>query len=150
MHDSRVLRNSSLFAKANSLILKDHVILGDQGYPCLNWLIPPFRDLPDLQPLQKRFNAYQRRGRIVVETAFGALKGRWRILLDTVTMKTETVPTMVHACCILHNFCFSQKDVNFPEEYAGDDETSDDQDSCRETSSGSERRDRLMLSIGRL
>ena len=36
VHDARILRNSSLYAKA---ILKDSYFLGDAGYPALPWLV---------------------------------------------------------------------------------------------------------------
>lgn len=42
---------------------------------------------------------------MAVEIAFGRLKGRWRILLKRLDMKTRNVPLAVGACCTLHNIC---------------------------------------------
>lgn len=42
---------------------------------------------------------------MAVEIAFGRLKGRWRILLKRLDMKTQNVPLAVGACCTLHNIC---------------------------------------------
>jgi len=40
---------------------------------------------------------------MVVENAFGRLKGRWRCLLKRMDFQTENVPNVVATCVILHN-----------------------------------------------
>ena len=42
---------------------------------------------------------------MVVENAFGKLKGRWRCLLKRMDFKVDNVPYVVTACVILHNIC---------------------------------------------
>lgn len=42
---------------------------------------------------------------MVVENAFGRLKGRWRCLLKRLDFKLENVPNVVSACVVLHNMC---------------------------------------------
>ena len=42
---------------------------------------------------------------MVVENAFGRLKGRWRCLLKRMDFMLENVPNVVAACVILHNIC---------------------------------------------
>ena len=42
---------------------------------------------------------------MVVENAFGHLKGRWRCLLKRNDTATYNVPTLITACCVLHNVC---------------------------------------------
>lgn len=47
------------------------------------------------------FNQKFSRARVVVENAFGRLKGRWRCLLKRNDCDTQLVLT----CCALHNLC---------------------------------------------
>ena len=53
---------------------------------------------------QKQFN-YRLRARMVVEKAFGHLKGRWRVLIKQMECRIRNVPNIVLACCVLHNSC---------------------------------------------
>ena len=50
--------------------------------------------------------------RMVVEQAFGCLKGRWRILLKEIyCTDIERTIKIIHACCILHNLCIDTGDL---------------------------------------
>ena len=40
-----------------------------------------------------------------IECAFGRLKARWAILTRKIDFKLETIPKLVYACFVLHNFC---------------------------------------------
>lgn len=42
---------------------------------------------------------------MTVECAFGRLKGRWRCLGKRLDVDISTVPTIISACCTLHNLC---------------------------------------------
>lgn len=77
LHDSRLIRKSALYRKGMNNFLGKHFLLGDSAYPCLNWLIPPFKDNGHLTQNQKRFNYKHSSSRVQIENAFGLLKGRF-------------------------------------------------------------------------
>ncbi|KAL3856953.1 hypothetical protein ACJMK2_011659 [Sinanodonta woodiana] len=121
-HDARVLRNSSLFqrAEAGELFLQNHHIFGDSAYPLRNWLITPFKNFGHLTPQQKRFNQRLSSVRVTIERAFGHLKGRFRRLREVPLHNAEEICKLIYAACILHNFCIvHEEDV---EEYIQADE----------------------------
>lgn len=62
---------------------------------------------------QGDFNKSLSSARVVVEQAFGLLKGRWRCLLNKLDESVEKVSSTIIACCILHNICL---EVNDPSE----------------------------------
>ena len=127
VHDARVLSNSEVFAKGESGTLAPSsvkqicgvhvpvVILGDPAYPLLTWLMKPYTGT-GLSQEQRRFNYRLSRARIVVECAFGRLKGRWRSLLKRSDVRVDFMSTVVTSCCILHNVCEVHKD-GFDEEW---------------------------------
>ena len=81
------------------------VILGDPAYPSLPWVMKPYPETAATTAEQKCYNYRQSRARMVVENAFGRLKGRWRCLLKRMDCKLENVPHAVSACIVLHNMC---------------------------------------------
>ena len=54
---------------------------------------------------QRLFNYRQSRARMVVENAFGRLKGQWRCLLKRLDVQVNNAATVVGACVVLHNIC---------------------------------------------
>ena len=46
-----------------------------------------------------------------MESAFGLLKGRWRLLLKKIEQRHDSVARRVTAARIFHNFCIMQGDV---------------------------------------
>ena len=117
VHDARVLANSKLFREAEAGTLLPEIkksicgidvpllILGDPAYPLLPWLMKPYTDNGRLSAKQWRFNYQLSRARMVVECAFGRLKGRWRSLLKRNDTSIQFLPNYVAACCVLHNIC---------------------------------------------
>lgn len=78
-----------------------YMIVGDPAYPFLPWLIKGFTG-PNLTPIEDSFNAHLS-SRVCVEIAFGRLKARWRCLLKRFDVYYSFVPSIVAACCTLHN-----------------------------------------------
>ena len=131
VHDARVFANSSLYAKASKQQLFPSwshnldgvdiplVILGDPAYPLLPWLMKPYIENEHTPADQKLYNYRQSRARMVVENAFGRLKGRWRCLLKWMDFKLENIPTIVATCVVLHNMCEMFGD-SFCDEWSSD------------------------------
>ncbi|KAM9318446.1 uncharacterized protein KZ484_022706 [Pholidichthys leucotaenia] len=119
MHDARVLRLSTLWDLASrenlfppkvmnlGAVRVGYFILGDSAYPLQNWLLKTFHDTGRLTEEQHTFNQTISRVRVVVENAFGRLKGRWRCLLKRNDCNIALVKSMVLTCCALHNLCES-------------------------------------------
>lgn len=53
IHDATLLKKSSLYQKGFNGMLGNNFLLGHSAYPCLNWLIHPFKDNAHLTENQK-------------------------------------------------------------------------------------------------
>ncbi len=127
VHDARVFINSSLYKKGDAGTLFPDwkrtisgqdipvVVLGDPAYPLLPWLLKAYPDNGNLTCQQKLFNYRLSKARVVVEHAYGRLKGRWRCLLTRNNTCLRDLPCLVAACCVLHNICEIRDDI-FDEE----------------------------------
>ena len=118
-HDARVFQNSPVFLRAmqgdplfppNPRAISEGnevpvVLIGDPAYPLTDYLMKSYRNTANITEGQKLFNYRLSRARMVVEKAFGHLKGRWRILIKKMETKLENVPIIILACCVLHNVC---------------------------------------------
>uniref|UniRef100_A0A1A8KU29 DDE Tnp4 domain-containing protein n=1 Tax=Nothobranchius kuhntae TaxID=321403 RepID=A0A1A8KU29_NOTKU len=117
-HDARVLSNSTIFIKAeqqdgylfpmsrdiSGVEVPVHLI-GNAAYPLKKWLMKGFTQHHRLTPEQSTFNYHLSSARMVVENAFGRLKGRWKCLAKRCDVDIHIMPDIVIACCILHNVC---------------------------------------------
>ena len=117
-NDARMLRRSSLYQLSMTGALLDSsqgregfppYLLGDSGYPLLPWLMIPHRG-ENLTILEALYNRKLRRGRGVVENAFGILKETWRELLTKTELNVVYLPDVITACAILHNILRRQGD----------------------------------------
>ena len=128
VHDSRALRNSSLYKKAEeNEILRgpmhefqgSHVrplVIGDGGYPLLSWLMRPFNFSANLTAKQKKFNKALSGSRVTVERGFGILKARWRCLLKRLHAQLENTSDIIICCIVLHNICQFSGDLYVDED----------------------------------
>ena len=117
VHDARVFANSSLYNKCmkGTFVPKRPkiiegvevplLILGDPAYPLLPWLMKPYIENSSITSRERNYNYRQSRARMVVENAFGRLKGRWRCLLKRMDTHICNVPNIVASCVVLHNIC---------------------------------------------
>ena len=89
-NDSWMLHRSCLYNKGMHGTLWDSgvsfegfapYLLGDSGYPLLPWLLVPHRGQGNMAIADTLFNRKLRRGRCIVENAFGILKHTFRELL---------------------------------------------------------------------
>jgi len=115
MHDTRVLKRSSLYRKCVSgNFLKGRYLLSDAtSYPNLNWLVTPHKDMENLTNNKRIFNYRHSAIKIVIEHTFGLLKGRFRRLLNGFENNCiKFVVECVVAACILHNICINMDELN--------------------------------------
>lgn len=85
-------------------------IIGDAAYPLKQWLIKGFNQHHQLSQEHARYTHALSSARMAVENAFEQLKGRWRCLMKRNDIDLDLMPSVVAACCILHNICELQKD----------------------------------------
>lgn len=109
-HDARVLRQSDLWEHGLEWCGIVKHIIGDGAYPVRKWLLTPYRDNGHLTQQQKKFNHYLSVNRVVIERAFGLLKGRFRRLLYLDTIEIETAVDVIMTCCVMHNICLLNND----------------------------------------
>ena len=86
------------------------LILGDSAFPFRTWLMKPFTNAV-LSPQQRYFNYRLSRARMIIEGAYGQLKGRWRVLLRRFESAQEEVKLAALACIVLHNICIDRGDT---------------------------------------
>lgn len=90
-------------------------LIGDAAYPLKKWLMKGFTEHHQLTREEARYTYSLSAARMVIENAFGHLKGRWRCLTKRNDIELSAMPDVVAACCILHNVCEIQKDDFLPE-----------------------------------
>jgi len=107
IYDSRLLKKSSLYRKSINGFLGINFLSGDSAYPCLDWLICPFKDNGNLTQIKKYLIIATR---IVIENAFGLLKERFRRLKFFENNDLTFVVKCIVAAAVLHNICLDNKD----------------------------------------
>ncbi|XP_035022999.1 protein ANTAGONIST OF LIKE HETEROCHROMATIN PROTEIN 1 [Hippoglossus stenolepis] len=95
-----------------------YVLLGEACYPLQSWLMKPYPEQRGrgaihaaLTEPQRLFNRRLSRARRVSDEALLRLRARWQCLSKRNDCGLDVVPTMILACCILHNICESHGDA---------------------------------------
>ena len=89
-HDAIIFKSTNLWdalqngllpniAKVVGEVSVPPLIVGDSAFPLQSWLMKPYTNAT-LSPKQRYFNYRLSRARMVTESAYGQLKGRWRVL----------------------------------------------------------------------
>jgi len=114
VHDARVFVKIFKLGREGNILQGEKITIGevdvpiflvaDSAYPLSTWLMKLFPQGSTLTQGQKNFNYNLSRARIVVENAYGRLKAKWRLCKSN-DMVIEHIPTVITACCILHNIC---------------------------------------------
>jgi hypothetical protein len=115
-HDWTVFQRSQLGLRTLRGEFLPYKLIGDAAYPMRPWFFSPFKGT-GLSAEKAHWNFIQSSTRMVVERAFGILKGRWRILLKRIDMPLENIGDIVTACICLHNLCIIHGDI-FNEKWA--------------------------------
>jgi len=128
LHDSAHFKSTELYRKVEEGVMGGFhddpltwpaalsfppYIVADRGYPLLSWCITPFKMGPMGVALTNEevwFNRKHSSTRMCVERAFGILKARFKEIGGKSSLKLEFLPTVVHACCVLHNILLASKD----------------------------------------
>lgn len=104
MTDDKVLDQSALFQRANRGLLKDVIIVGNSGFPLMDWLLVPYTR-QNLTWTQHALNEKVGEVQKISKQAFMRLKGRWKCLQKRTEVKLQDLPIVLGACCVLHNIC---------------------------------------------
>lgn len=154
--DSRVLRDA--ISRPNGLkITRGSYYLCDAGYTNGDGFLTPYRGQryhlndwshPPTTP-KELYNMKHSSARNVIERCFGLIKARWAILRDNCYHPIESMPRIIIACCLIHNFIRTEMsqdplDNEVPTDHTQDGNEHDNVINTVETSQGwSDRRDNL-------
>ena len=85
-------------------------LLGDAAYPLRKDLITPYN--ADMSYEKRVFNYRHSRCRHCVESAFGVLAGKWRVLRTAMEVAVDTATEITLATIILHNFVMTLEKID--------------------------------------
>lgn len=114
MTDDKVLEQSALYQRANRGFLKDVWVVGNAGFPLMDWVLAPYTK-QNLTWTQHAFNEKVGEVQSIAKDAFMRLKARWRCLQKRTEVKLQDLPIVLGACCVLHNICEMRDEGMSPE-----------------------------------
>ena len=105
VHDSRIWTESGVKQVLELQYNPDkpHYLIGDEAYPCSNILLTPFNRARADSLSKRRYNRRLRNTRWRIESCFGVLKSRFRILLHEQRTCLRVTRKVTKAVMILHN-----------------------------------------------
>ena len=121
VHDARIFSHSGIYEKGmNKTLFPDYTedvggiqvpiyLIADPAYPLLPWVMKPY-PRNGYTAEEEYFNYRLSSARMVVENAFGRLKGRWRCLLKRHDGDIKYLNNTISACVTLHNICERHKE----------------------------------------
>lgn len=149
-HDSRMWQHSEIYRRLDDnmheVIPPNTYLLGDSAYPLRKFLMVPFRDNGHLTSRQKLFNRTLSSTRVVIENAFGRLKGLFRRLKYLNIINLEYSKYIILSSCILHNISIRDNTVcdDLDDNEMLDNSMEEEGDVGEETSDGSSLRIEIM------
>ena len=84
-----------------------YVIVADDAFPLQNNIMKPY-PYKDADMLRQIFNYRLSRARRTVESAFGILATRFRVLLKPMNLNPDKAQLVVQASVVLHNFLMTE------------------------------------------
>lgn len=85
-------------------------ILAGTSYPLSHWVLGPFLG-ESISEKEKLFNEKFTFAYNAIEIAFKRLKARWNCLSHGSICSIEVLPSVIAACCILHNICEMNNEI---------------------------------------
>ena len=102
-----------------------YFIFADNAFAQKTWLMKPYGRR--MLTREERVANYRiSRGRRVVENAFGILVSKFRVMMATIELPSETVREVVFTCVVLHNILRSQYQGQHGGQQPRDDDDDDD------------------------
>ncbi|CAN6336483.1 unnamed protein product [Urochloa humidicola] len=108
LSDAAVL-GSSAMCRLLPPLGQEQRLVGGASYPLTEWMLVPYAHHHgrnnNLTWAEREFNGRVAAARGVARGAVRRLKARWRCLQRRTEVKMQDMPSMIAACCVLHNFC---------------------------------------------
>lgn len=90
----------------------DHFFVCDDAFPLGKHLMKPYPS-KNLSEEKRIFNYRLSRARRISENAFGLLAARFRIFHTVISLKPESVTSVILACCSLHNYLMAKSSTSY-------------------------------------
>ncbi|BAS70789.1 protein ANTAGONIST OF LIKE HETEROCHROMATIN PROTEIN 1 [Oryza sativa Japonica Group] len=103
--DEEVLEKSALYLhRGVPGLIQGQWVVGGGSFPLMDWMLVPYTH-QNLTWAQHMLNEKVAAVRGVARDAFERLKRRWGCLQKRTEVKLLDLPTVLGACCVLHNIC---------------------------------------------